>query len=61
MLFRAEIILKSQIKKLNDELNVGRLKLEVQKNTSYSGSEEEAFQEQETIQNVHNISDHKKQ
>ncbi len=31
MLFRAEIILKSQIKKMNDELNVGRLKLEVQK------------------------------
>ena len=31
MLFRAEIILKSQIKKVNDELNVGRLKLEVQK------------------------------
>lgn len=31
VLFRAEIILKSQIKKMNDELNVGRLKLEVQK------------------------------
>ncbi len=31
VLFRAESILKSQIKKINDELKVGRLKLEVQK------------------------------